>query len=379
MIDVTGLHFSVGAFALHDLDLRVEPGEYFVLLGKSGSGKTMLLECLCGLNRIERGRIRLDEQDVTDLEPRHRGIGYVPQDYVLFPHKTVQQNILFGLQNGCTPRAAVWLTVDQLIDQLDLGHLVHRLPRGLSGGEKQRVALARALAVGPHVLLLDEPVSALDEQARDRLCRDLKHLQQTTRTTTIHVCHNFVEMLSVADRVGVMHDGQILQVGTPQEVLQRPLNTIVARSVQAGANLFPARAQADGDRLKLTGPGGVALLAKRCQEPFSLADVPAEEEHTRAKKVPDTFLRDVTVMIREENIQLTSGPGQSTTPGESSLSGVVRHITDLGPLVRVAVACGPQLELTASLGKREFSGDDLTPGKPVRMSIAAEHVHVMAE
>jgi ABC-type Fe3+/spermidine/putrescine transport system ATPase subunit len=385
MIRIEQLHFSVGAFALSDVSLCVAPGEYFVLLGPTGSGKTLLVECLCGLNRIESGRIFLGGNDVTALEPRLRNLGYLPQDYALFPHLSVRKNVTFGLRHHAAASAPGF--VDRLMEQLGVAHLADRKPEKLSGGEKQRVALARALAIRPDVLLLDEPVSALDESTRDSLCRLLKQLQRDTHTTTLHVCHNFAEMLAVADRVGVIHQGRIVQVGTPQEVLQRPCNALVARFMQAG-NLFAARATAEAARLRVSCPGGIELAA-----------VP-----------PETYFveGDVSVMIRPENIRLSAGdcpsfcPSKNGTvpfsgkgdspifagtkigtvpspPNATVLAGRLSDVVDLGPLVRVAVACGPEIEFQVSLGKREWGDLRLVPGSQVCMLIAAEDVHVMDE
>ncbi len=362
MIHVEELNFSVGAFSLKDVSLHVEPGEYFVLLGPSGSGKTLLGECICGLCRIGSGRIEVDGSEVTHLEPRYRGIGYLPQDYALFPHKTVRQNIGFGLQYGDLPHAARVERVDELIEQLDLAQLADRLPQKLSGGEKQRVALARALAIRPRVLLLDEPVSALDEQTRDYLCRQLKLLQQETQTTTIHVCHNFAEMLAVADRVGILYEGRILQVGTPREILERPNSRLVAQFVRSG-NLLPARARLDGDRLRLTCSDGIELLG-----PKPAADL-FEAGITEA---------DVTVVVRPENIRLATGDTDSP-PEATVLEGTVRYMADLGPMVSVTVACDAEVELLVMLAKKEHGGLNLEVGSHVRPVIAAEDIHVLAE
>ena len=173
MIRIERLNYSVGNFALQDVSLQVAEGEYFVLLGPTGSGKTLLAECICGLNRIDSGRIWIGQEDVTRLEPRYRGIGYVPQDYALFPHQSVRANVRFGLtrrllaERGMSPEAAD-LMEKVVLDLVGISHLAGRSTRKLSGGEKQRVALARALAIEPKVLLLDEPVSALDEQPGTR-------------------------------------------------------------------------------------------------------------------------------------------------------------------------------------------------------------------
>ncbi|MHC4180187.1 MAG: ABC transporter ATP-binding protein, partial [Planctomycetota bacterium] len=300
MIQIERLNFSVGSFALRDVSLHVAPGEYFVLLGPTGSGKTLLVECLCGLNRIHSGRILIAGADVTHREPRSRDIGYLPQDYALFPHQTVRRNICFGLKKRRLPPAAIRRQVDQLMGRLRLAHLAERFPGKLSGGEKQRVALARALAIRPRVLALDEPVSALDEQTRDDLCRQLKQLQKSTKTTTVHVCHNFVEMLAVADRVGIIEQGRILQVGTPQEVLERPNSTRVARFVQAG-NRLSARAEPDGEWVRLACAGGVEFRAPRLDS-----------------GCPDG---EVVVMVRPESIRLglTSLENEDLPPGTTIL------------------------------------------------------------
>ncbi len=328
MIRIHNLHFSVGTFALEDVSLEVRPGEYFVLLGPSGSGKTLLLECLCGLNRIGAGQIVIEGGDVTQLEPRLRSLGYLPQDYALFPHLSVRGNVAFGLPRRVAPAAARRRRVDELLTLLGLESLADRRPGNLSGGEKQRVALARALAIEPRVLLLDEPVSALDEQTRDAVCRQLKHLQRTTRTTMIHVCHNFAEMLAVADRTGVIHQGRILQVGTPREILERPCSSLVARFVQAG-NLLP-----EGDVIK---------------------------------------------MIRPENIRLLASAAADPPPGATILEGTVRGVVDMGPVVQVTVACAASEEMLVSLGRREYLDAAVAIDDHVRLAIAPEDVHVMKE
>jgi ABC-type Fe3+/spermidine/putrescine transport system ATPase subunit len=360
MIHIQQLNFSVGGFALGDVCLHVGPGEYFVLLGPTGSGKTLLVECLCGLNRLDSGRIHIGGTDVTHLEPRSRGVGYLPQDYALFPHLTVRRNIRFGLNSRGLPPASIRQRVDQLMEQLGLAHLADRLPGKLSGGEKQRVALARALAIRPRVLLLDEPVSALDEQTRDNLCRLLKQLQKRTQTTTLHVCHNFVEMLAVADRVGIIDQGQILQVGTPQEVLQRPNSARVAQFVQAG-NLLPARARPDGEWLRLACAGGIELRAPRPE-----AGCPDGE---------------VVVMVRPENIRLGAAgqAGWNMPPGTTILEGSISDVVDLGPVVRVSLACGPEAELLVLVGKREYNHCRAGIGERVHVAVAPEDVHVLKQ
>jgi ABC-type Fe3+/spermidine/putrescine transport system ATPase subunit len=358
MIRIERLQFSVGTFALKNVSLDVAPGQYFVLLGPSGAGKTLLLECLCGLNRIDSGRVLLGGLDVTRLEPRERGVGYLPQDYALFPHRTVRQNVRFGLKYSPIPAEDVAGAVRRVMEMTGVAHLADRLPHNLSGGEKQRVALARALAIRPRVLLLDEPVSALDEQTRDGLCHQLKQLQRSTGTTTVHVCHNFAEMLAVADYAGIIHDGRILQVGTPREILERPRSRLVAQFVQAG-NLFPARARLDDQWLRLACPGQIEFRAPR--------------------PTPGEVAGDVVVMIRPENVCLETSGSDPMPPGTTMLEGAVRQLTDAGPVVRLTVACGAGMELLVTLGKREYNAYGLRPGDRVQLEVKPQDVHVLEE
>ena len=229
MIRVEALKFSVGDFCLGELSLELAQGEYFVLLGSPGSGKSLFLGCLCGLNRVDSGRIFIAGRDVTNLEPCERGIGYVPQDYALFPHLSVAQNIGFGLRARGIHRDKMIRKTEAVADQLGIRQILRRSVPGLSGGEKQRVALARALVVDPQVLLLDEPVSALDEALRETICLELRRVQRETGTTTIHVCHNFEETRIVAHRAGLLRAGRLVQVGTPAEIFAKPVDAEAAR------------------------------------------------------------------------------------------------------------------------------------------------------
>ena len=360
MIQFESLNLTVGSFSLRDVSLHIREGEYFVLLGPTGSGKTLLVECLCGLNRIDSGRIVIGGIDVTGLEPRLRGIGYVPQDYGLFPHMTVRRNVRFGLnrQQGTGHGPAGDLMEHVAMDLVGIEHLADRLPKKLSGGEKQRVALARALAIQPKVLLLDEPVSAVDEQTRDTLCARLKQLQRQSGITAIHVCHSFAEMLAVADRVGIIHEGRIVQVGTPQEILDRPQSTMVARFVQGG-NLFAAKSRADGKWLRLTCDDGLEFTA-----PAS----PAEP-----------LTGEVTVMVRPENLRIESTRSENVVPESSIFGGTVEQVTHFGPIVKVRVAVQEKAKLLVSLGKKEYDDRPVEVGDRVSLSVTPEFVHIIEE
>ena len=226
MIDVRQIGLRVGAFRLRDVSLHVAPGEYLVLMGRTGSGKSLLIKCISGLTSPAAGQVWIDGQDVTHLEPRLRMVGYMPQDCGLFPHMTVLKNIMFSLR---VRRLGGREVVEPLVELLGLGPLLGRRPKNLSGGERQKVALARALAGRPKVLLLDEPVSALDEPTRREVCAELLGIQRRLGISTIHVCHSLEEARSLADRAGVMHDGQLVQTGTVADLAANPATAAVAR------------------------------------------------------------------------------------------------------------------------------------------------------
>ncbi len=228
MIELKSLALQLGDFALENVSLNLADGEYFVLMGRTGAGKTLVIKCICGLIRPSGGSIVLDGRDVTRLEPRFRHVGYVPQDCGMFPNMNVARNITFALRaRGMSWRQGL-KEVRPLVEMLSLETLMDRGTRDLSGGERQKAALARALAARPKVLLLDEPVSALDEPTRRDVCEELRRIQRTFGVTTVHVCHNTAEARAVADRVGIIHAGRLVQTGTLEELTANPADETVA-------------------------------------------------------------------------------------------------------------------------------------------------------
>ena len=220
-------HFG-DVIALHELSLEIADGEFMVLVGPSGSGKTTALRLLAGLEGLSGGHIRIGEDVGDDVAPRRRDIAMVFQDYALYPQMSVRDNLAFGLKMGKLPRDEIGRRVDDAARALDIGELLERKPRELSGGQRQRVALGRALVRQPRVFLMDEPLSNLDAKLRAQTRGEIKRLQHEVGTTTVYVTHDQVEAMTMGDRIAVMSQGRLEQVGDPNTVYSRPANTFVA-------------------------------------------------------------------------------------------------------------------------------------------------------
>jgi ABC-type sugar transport system ATPase subunit len=219
MIAIDNLSARAGAFSFTGISLTVATGEYAVLMGKTGCGKTTLLEAVCGLKPVRAGTVRLLGRDVTHLKPAERGVGYVPQDLALFPTLTVREHLAFALVVRGWQQAAIDARVSELAELLGLRHLLERRPQGLSGGESQRVALGRALAHHPRILLLDEPLSALDEDMRADMVALLRSVQRLTGVTTLHITHSMTEARQLADRLFLFEGGAVRELprSAPEE------------------------------------------------------------------------------------------------------------------------------------------------------------------
>ena len=347
VVQVRGVSLRLGEFAVHDVSLDVQQGEYFVLLGPTGAGKTVVLECVAGLHRPEKGDVYVDGERVNEAPPELRGLGYLPQDYALFPHLTVAQNIGFGMRVQRKPRAEIERRVQELAALLGITHLLRRSPVKLSGGEQQRVALARAVAIEPKVLLLDEPLSALDEQTREGLCVELRRVHEELETTTLHVSHNFEETLAVADRIGIIHQGRMQQVGTPEEVFRRPNSEFVARFVRS-ENVLRGTARAGGSGLVVT----------------------VGEAEMEAAEGPEG---EVFMTVRPEVVGLTPAPGEARP---NRRVGRVVRVVDKGALMRVEVEAG--VTLVALVARRAFQGSGLAVGDEAAVSFDPGSAHVFA-
>jgi multiple sugar transport system ATP-binding protein len=304
--------FPGGVRALDALDLSIVDGEFFALLGPSGCGKTTLLRTIAGLEAATSGTVHIGDRDVTRTPPGDRDVAMVFQDYALFPHMTVEENIAYPLKIRRQPRAARVAKAAQVGAQLGLAGLMPRRPAELSGGQQQRVALARAVACRPSVFLFDEPLSNLDARLRLDARTFLKQLQRELAVTTVFVTHDQAEALALADRIAVLQDGRVRQVGTPREVVRRPANTFVANFIgSTPMNLVPGR----------VSDGGIEVLGGRVASPPGVADG-----------------EQVTVGIRPEYLAVSGKPVQ-----EGAFTGQVSVIEHLGTTSLVAVDVGGTL------------------------------------
>ncbi len=276
-LDVRALSKRFGSTtALEGLDLQVRAGELLTLLGPSGSGKTTLLKIVAGFESPTGGRVLLRGRDISRLSPARRGVGMVFQHYALFPHMTVAQNLAYGLKVRRRPRHERECRVGQLLELLHLEGLAERYPRQLSGGQQQRVALGRALAYDPEIVLMDEPLGALDRTLRIEMEHEIRRLHQELGATIVYVTHDQQEALALSDRIAILRDGRLVGLGTPEQLFQRPTNSFVAEFF-ASANLLAVEEHvldSDGSaRVRCAGveircpttapPDGSSLLAVR--------------------------------------------------------------------------------------------------------------------
>ncbi len=238
-VEISGVNLSYGAnHVLKDVELNIEPGEFFAFLGPSGCGKTTLLRLIAGFNVADSGEVRIAGRDIGKLPPWKRDVGMVFQSYALWPHMSVRRNVAFGLEERRLPRAEIAARVAAVLDLVGLAAFAERKPSQLSGGQQQRVALARTIVTEPKVLLLDEPLSNLDAKMRVQVRGELHDLQRRLGITTIFVTHDQEEANAICDRIAVMSDGVIQQVGAPRDLYARPANLFVANFLGA-ANILP--------------------------------------------------------------------------------------------------------------------------------------------
>ncbi len=270
-----------GFKAIHGIDLKVDDGEFIVLVGPSGCGKSTLLRMIAGLETVTGGTIRIGDRIVNEQEPADRDIAMVFQNYALYPHMSVYQNMAYGLRNRGFPKAAIDERVQKAAGILQLDGLLERRPRQLSGGQRQRVAMGRAIVREPSAFLFDEPLSNLDAKLRVQMRVEIKQLQRRLGTTSVYVTHDQIEAMTMADRLVVMNAGVAEQIGTPIELYDRPSSVFVGGFIGSPAmNFLPARVDADGRHLLLANGARLALPAEGPQaEPNRQVSVGVRPEH----------------------------------------------------------------------------------------------------
>ena len=324
--------------AVHDFDLHIEKGELVSFLGPSGCGKTTTLRMVAGFEVPTSGKIVLNGQDITDKAPNQRDVGMVFQAYALFPNMTVGDNVGFGLKIAKKPKEEIAERVKEMLGLIKMAELGNRYPFQLSGGQQQRVALARALAIKPQVLLLDEPLSALDAKIRVELRYEIRRIQQATRITTIYVTHDQEEALTLSDRVVVMSAGKIEQIGSPFDIYNYPATAFVASFVGTLNQMRCKVVEAGAGKLALDG------------QPFKTS-APVK-----------TGASEALVMLRPEELHM------GAREGDNNLTGKVESVAFLGSVVRIHLKLGDSVVTLDALNERKLVlpkvGENLTVSFP---------------
>ena len=355
-IESLAKRYAPGArWAVDHVSFDVARGGYFALLGPSGCGKTTLLRLLAGFERPDAGRILIAGEDMAEVPPYRRPVNMMFQSYALFPHMSAAENIAFGLKQEHRGRAEIEARVTAMLDLVKLGALAQRKPAQLSGGEKQRVALARALVKEPKLLLLDEPLTALDRKLREETRVELVRIQERVGITFLMVTHDQEEAMSMATRVAVMNEGRIAQIGAPREVYEAPANRFVADFLGA-VNLFAGRVAAqEGPVARIDSAEAGARLA------------------VAQKAAPG---REIAVAVRPEKIALAAAPPEGAA---NVLAGAVESISYRGEAstYRVALATGKIVRVT--LANRAREAGDFAPGARVFLAWSADAALVLEE
>ena len=343
--------------AVDGVDLELARGEFFTLLGPSGCGKTTTLRMVAGFERPSEGRIRIEGADVADLPPHRRPTNTVFQSYALFPHLNVEDNVAYGLKRKKAPKAEVRERVAAELERVGLAAEAKRRPAQLSGGQQQRVALARALVNLPKVLLLDEPLGALDLKLRKGLQVELKRIQREVGITFVYVTHDQEEALTMSDRIAVMNRGRIEQIATPEEVYERPATTFVAGFIGV-SNLMPA---------VVSGPGEVRL------------------DHGPSVAVSSNGLTSgqrCHAVVRPEKLRIeTLGTGGGSANGAPAVEGTVESSLYLGTSTQVVVDLGDGVRMTVLIPNASEAERQRLPGGGARVALSwdPEHMHLVQE
>jgi molybdate/tungstate transport system ATP-binding protein len=342
---------TLGTFSLRDVNLEVENGEYFVLLGSTGAGKTVLLDLIMGFHSPDKGKIILDGRDITNVAADKRGIAYVPQNCPPFPHMSVFENVEFGLKMRRMISTQRKKAVDQIIKIVGLESIAERMPSKLSGGERQKVVLARVLVTEPKVVLLDEPLTAIDRETSHSFLDELKRINHEFKVSFLHVTHDQMEAFSLADRIAIMREGKIVQIGGPNEVLSNPADEHVARFL-GYENVFRA-----------------SLV--KCERGISEVNANGVSIKLNGRLENDTPI----IAIRPEDIMITL-EAPSASLDWNFFEGTVKEYTNLGSVIEVTVNVG--LILKALIGKRAFLELNLSEGKHVHVGFNTASVRIVS-
>ena len=338
--------FSPGEAVLDDISIRVARGEFVTLLGSSGCGKTTTLRIIAGLEQADSGSVWINGQNVTGLEPNQRNVNTVFQNYALFPHMNVAENIGYGLKLKKVPKSEIRKKVSQMLELVQLEGYEKRKPSELSGGQKQRVAIARALVNNPKVLLLDEPLGALDLQLRRAMQIELKHLQKKLGITFIYITHDQEEAINMSDRIAVMRDGRIEQIGTPDEIYNHPKTSYVATFV-GNANILHGVAESIQEENAIVKIGNDKVIVKLETSQQDTEDTGAKQHLTAGE--------NVTLAVRSENILLQEAAAIGDTGTENgdivdiSVAGGISDIHDTNSISG----------LQATVTEKNFAGGQL--------------------
>ena len=339
--------------AVNDVSLTVEPGELLTLLGPSGCGKTTTLRMIAGFERPDEGRVYVGEQDVTDLMVYRRSIGFVFQNYALFPHLTVFENVAYGLRVRRQPETAIRARVRQVLELVGLPAHERRFPNQLSGGEQQRVAVARAVVIEPQLLLFDEPLSNLDAKLRVQMRAGLSRLQRQLAITTVYVTHDQDEAMAISDRIAVMHAGELAQMGTGEELYRAPRSAFVAQ--------FIGRVNLVDSRVLDVGGGRVAVELWG-----SALSVPADERYAAGQPCV-LVLRPESLTLVHESAK--AGPGEVIVPGtvrsRTFLGEKVEYTVDVAGVLLHAVTYDPTRRGVTPVGARVGVSCDATSVRPL--------------
>lgn len=348
---IEDLNLSFGdTHVLKGVDLTIKQGEFFAFLGPSGSGKSTLLRAIAGFGPTPTGRILIQGNDIADLPPWKRDVGMVFQSYALWPHMTVRKNVAFGLEERSIPKHEINERVEQALEMVGLVDLADRRPSQLSGGQQQRIALARTIVIEPKVLLLDEPLSNLDANLRIQMRRDIRDLQQKLKLTTIFVTHDQEEANTTSDRMAVLDQGVIQQVGAPIELYDKPANLFVAKFLGT-ANIIKGAVITDESSLVFRTDRGM--------------DIPLNQGYSHGR----------SIVFRPQNVDVCAA-GMGASEAHSKLNGNIEHVEFLGSIIRYGVDVNGDTVLVDHAHKR---GEDIfRVGDSVDLLIDRDSILVLA-